>query len=155
MGAIPCGILVFIVDPIHPLNCVYFLIFILGLQQFDGNILGPKILGSSTGLTGFWVISSISLFGGFFGVLGMIIGVPIFAVIYAAIRSLVNTSLKKKNMPDETKKYENLDFVDDKGFHECTPEKVSSKHKHSTFEIQTAPEETCTKKTDSTTKHED
>ncbi|MCI9674841.1 MAG: AI-2E family transporter [Lachnospiraceae bacterium] len=155
LGAIPCGILVFIVDPIHPLNCVYFLIFILGLQQFDGNILGPKILGSSTGLTGFWVISSISLFGGFFGVLGMIIGVPIFAVIYAAIRSLVNTSLKKKNMPDETKKYENLDFVDDKGFHECTPEKVSSKHKHSTFEIQTAPEETCTKKTDSTTKHED
>lgn len=127
LGAIPSGILVFIVDPLHPLNCVYFLLFILVLQQFDGNILGPKILGSSTGLTGFWVISSITLFGGLFGVLGMIIGVPIFAVIYAAIRSLVNTSLQKKNLPHETKKYENLDYVDQDGFHQCIPEKKSSK----------------------------
>lgn len=130
LGAIPCGILVFIVDPIHPLNCVYFLLFILVLQQFDGNVLGPKILGSSTGLTGFWVISSITLFGGLFGVLGMIIGVPIFAVIYAAIRSLVNTSLKKKNLPCETKKYENLDYIDKEGFHESVPEKKSLKHKN-------------------------
>lgn len=117
LGAIPSAILVFIVDPLHPLNCVYFLIFILVLQQFDGNILGPKILGSSTGLTGFWVIFSITLFGGLFGILGMIIGVPIFAVIYAAIRSLVNTYLKKKNLPHETKHYENLDYVDENGFH--------------------------------------
>ncbi|MDE6925378.1 MAG: AI-2E family transporter [Acetatifactor sp.] len=130
LGAIPCGILVFIVDPVHPLNCVYFLLFILILQQFDGNILGPKILGSSTGLTGFWVISSITLFGGLFGVLGMIIGVPIFAVIYAAIRSLVNTSLKKKKLPYETKKYENLDYIDEEGFHESVPEKKNLKHKN-------------------------
>lgn len=131
LGAIPCGILVLIVDPVHPLNCVYFLLFILILQQFDGNILGPKILGSSTGLTGFWVISSITLFGGLFGVLGMIIGVPIFAVIYAAIRSLVNTSLKKKNLPYETKKYENLDYIDAEGLHESVPEKRFSKYKRS------------------------
>ncbi|MCM1214463.1 MAG: AI-2E family transporter [Lachnospiraceae bacterium] len=134
LGAIPCGILVFIVDPLHPLNCVYFLLFILILQQFDGNILGPKILGSSTGLTGFWVISSITLFGGLFGVLGMIIGVPIFAVIYAAIRSLVNTSLKKKELPCETKKYENLDYIDEDGLHENIPEKRDPKHR------QTDPE---------------
>lgn len=129
LGAIPCGILVLIVDPGHPLNCVYFLLFILILQQFDGNILGPKILGSSTGLTGFWVISSITLFGGLFGVMGMIIGVPIFAVIYAAIRSLVNTSLQKKQLPYETKKYENLDYIDAEGFHEHVPEKKEQKHK--------------------------
>ncbi|MCM1063650.1 MAG: AI-2E family transporter [Eubacterium sp.] len=134
LGAIPCGILVFIVDPLHPLNCVYFLLFILILQQFDGNILGPKILGSSTGLTGFWVISSITLFGGLFGVLGMIIGVPIFAVIYAAIRSLVNTSLRKKELPCETKKYENLDYIDEDGLHENILEKRDPKHR------QTDPE---------------
>lgn len=128
LGAIPCGVLVLVVDPSHPLNCVYFLLFILILQQFDGNILGPKILGSSTGLTGFWVISSITLFGGLFGVLGMIIGVPIFAVIYAAIRSLVNTSLKKKHLPYETKKYQNLDYIDENGLHESAPEKKNSKN---------------------------
>lgn len=129
LGAIPCGILIFIVDPIHPLNCVYFLLFILILQQFDGNILGPKILGSSTGLTGFWVISSITLFGGLFGVLGMIIGVPIFAVIYAAIRSMVNTSLKKKNLPYKTKQYEDLDYIDENGFHQNMTDRKTSKYR--------------------------
>lgn len=130
LGAIPCGVLVLVVDPGHPLNCVYFLLFILILQQFDGNILGPKILGSSTGLTGFWVISSITLFGGLFGVLGMIIGVPIFAVIYAAIKSLVNTSLQKKALPCETKKYQNLDYIDEDGLHESVPEKKNSKNRN-------------------------
>ncbi len=118
LGAIPSAVLIFIVDPMHPLNCLYFAIFILALQQFDGNILGPKILGSSTGLTGFWVIFSITLFGGLFGVAGMVVGVPIFAVIYAAARSLVNEKLKKKDMPTETKKYECLEYVDENGFHE-------------------------------------
>lgn len=130
LGAIPCGVLVLVVDPSHPLNCVYFLLFILVLQQFDGNILGPKILGSSTGLTGFWVISSITLFGGVFGVLGMIIGVPIFAVIYAAIKSLVNTSLQKKALPCETKKYQNLDYIDEDGLHESGQEKKNSKNRN-------------------------
>lgn len=118
LGAIPCSILIFVVDPMHPLNCVYFAIFILILQQFDGNFLGPKILGDSTGLTGFWVIFAITVFGGLFGVIGMIIGVPIFAVIYAAIKSLVNTALKKKNMPHETKAYITVGSIDDTGFHD-------------------------------------
>lgn len=107
LGAIPCSILIFVVDPMHPLNCLYFVIFILLLQQFDGNILGPKILGESTGITGFWVIFSITVFGGLFGVPGMIVGVPIFAVIYASIKSLVNSSLqkdcKKGNRPSFTR----------------------------------------------------
>lgn len=121
LGAIPSAILVLIVDPMHPLKCVYFVIFIIILQQFDGNFLGPKILGNSTGLTSFWVIFSITFFGGFFGIIGMIVGVPIFAVIYAAVKSLINTALQKKEMPVETKKYETLDFVDDEGFHELKP----------------------------------
>lgn len=122
LGAIPSTILIFIVDPVHPLNCLYFVIFILVLQQFDGNFLGPKILGNSTGLSGFWVIFSITLFGGLFGVLGMIVGVPFFAVIYAAIKSVINNMLKKKDMPMESKKYVRLDFVDDEGFHDIQNE---------------------------------
>ena len=118
LGAIPSSILIFVVDLAHPLNCVYFIIFILALQQFDGNILGPKILGNSTGITGFWVIFSITLFGGLFGVLGMIIGVPLFAVLYAMIKSFVNASLRKKKMPEGTNSYIKLGAVDTNGFHE-------------------------------------
>lgn len=129
LGAIPTTILIFVVDPGHPLNCVYFVIFILVLQQFDGNILGPKILGNSTGLTGFWVIFSITFFGGLFGVLGMIVGVPIFAVMYAAIKSLVNTSLRKKSMPESTSCYLNVGSVDEEGFHEYIPEYRSKSQK--------------------------
>lgn len=121
LGAVPCTLLIFVVDPLHPLNCLYFVVFILILQQVDGNIIGPKILGSSTGLTGFWVIFAITLFGGLFGVFGMIIGVPILAVIYAAVRAAVNTALARKKMPAETKKYERLEYVDEEGFHEISP----------------------------------
>ncbi|MCM1100483.1 MAG: AI-2E family transporter [Clostridium sp.] len=122
LGAVPSTVLIFLVDPTHPLNSLYFIIFILVLQQVDGNIIGPKILGNSTGLTGFWVIFAITLFGGVFGVPGMIVGVPIFAVIYAAIKSLVNTSLGKKNMPVETGAYLTVESVDDEGnFYEFVP----------------------------------
>ena len=129
LGAIPSAFLILIVDPMHPLRCVYFLLFILVLQQFDGNILGPKILGDSTGLTSFWVIFAITFFGGLFGIFGMIVGVPIFAVIYAAIKSLVNTALAKKELPIESKKYEKLEYVDDIGFHDYAPPVSAAKRK--------------------------
>ena len=122
IGAVPSTILIFLVDPMHPLNAVYFVIFILALQQFDGNILGPKILGNSTGLSGFWVIFSITLFGGFFGIPGMIVGVPIFAVIYAAVKAVVNAALEKKKLPQEIVTYMNVESIDDDGFHEYIPE---------------------------------
>lgn len=102
IGGIPSALLVLMVDPRQAL---YFGILIIVLQQFDGNILGPKILGDSTGLSGFWVIFSITIFGGFFGVLGMIVGVPIFAVFYAGFKSLVNRVLHKKNLPTELDPY--------------------------------------------------
>lgn len=117
LGAIPSAVLILVVDPMHPLNCVYFVIFILVLQQVDGNLIGPKILGDSTGLSGFWVIFAITLFGGLFDVLGMIVGVPIFAIIYAAIRSHVNSALIRKNMPIRSDIYENIECVDDAGIH--------------------------------------
>ncbi len=130
LGAIPSTILIFVVDPGHPLNSLYFVIFILILQQFDGNILGPKILGNSTGISGFWVIFSITLFGGLFGVLGMIIGVPFFAVIYASVKSIINSILRKKNMPMSTADYFDVGLIDEEGFHPYTPDsKISLKEK--------------------------
>ncbi len=90
IGAIPCFFLVLVVSP---KKSIFFLIFILILQQFDGNILGPKILGNSTGLSSFWVLFSIIVFGGLFGFVGMVIGVPVFAVIYDVLRRLINKGL--------------------------------------------------------------
>ena len=93
LGAVPCILLILLVDPIQSL---YFLIFILILQQFDGNILGPKILGESTGLSSFMVIVAIMVGGGLFGVPGMIVGVPVFAVLNAAVWKLIGRSLDEK-----------------------------------------------------------
>ena len=108
LGAIPSTLLILFIDPIQAL---YFLIFVLILQQVDGNIIGPKILGSSTGLSSFWVIFSITLFGGLLGIFGMIIGVPIFAIIFASIKSLVESKLTVKELPTETAKYLRLLYI--------------------------------------------
>lgn len=96
---------------VNPVKCVYFIIFILILQQVDGNIIGPKILGQSTGLSGFWVIFSITVFGGLMGIPGMIIGVPFFAVIYAMIRRMTNKLLTKRGLPLETSRYRDVDYI--------------------------------------------
>ena len=102
IGAVPCALLVFLSSPIQAL---YFIIFILVLQQFDGNILGPKILGDSTGLASFWVLFSILLFGGLFGFAGMVLGVPVFAMIYSVISRLVAHGLRSRALPVETEEY--------------------------------------------------
>ena len=107
-GAVPCLILLFMISPIKSL---YFLIFVLLLQQFDGNILGPKILGESTGVSGIWVIVAITIFGGIWNVPGMIIGVPLFAVLYAAFKSFIEAQLKKRELPSDTFEYMNLDHI--------------------------------------------
>ena len=92
IGAIPCGLLLLLENPMH---CLYFIIFIFVLQQLDGNVIGPKILGNTTGVSSFWVLFAILLFGGMWGVVGMVIGVPLFAVIYDIIRKLVYRGLRK------------------------------------------------------------
>jgi ABC-type Fe3+-siderophore transport system permease subunit len=88
-----------------PLKGLYFIIFILVLQQVDGNIIGPKILGDSTGLSSFWVVFAILLFGGLFGIPGMIIGVPVFAVIFYIIKRILDYILKRKQLPRDTRSY--------------------------------------------------
>ena len=102
IGGIPSALLVLMVDPKQAL---YFGLLVIFIQQFDGNVLGPKILGDSTGLSGFWVIFAITIFGGLFNVFGMVVGVPIFAVFYAGVKSMVNRSLHKKNLPTELTPY--------------------------------------------------
>ena len=110
IGAVPSAFLILMISP---MKCLYFLIFILILQQFDSNILGPKILGDSTGLPSFWVLFSILLFGGLLGFVGMIIGVPAFAVIYRLVSTYVSNNLKKKDLSPRTEDYMELDHIDE------------------------------------------
>ncbi len=102
LGAIPSAILIFLIDPI---KCLEFIIFILILQQLDGNILTPKILGDSTGLASLWVIISVLVGGGLFGPIGMLLGCPAFALLYALIRLGVNKGLEKRKLPVPTDVY--------------------------------------------------
>ncbi len=111
IGAIPSFILIFLVNPVQGL---YFLIFIVVLQQVDGNIIGPKILGDSTGLSPFWVIFSILVFGGLFGIAGMLFGVPIFAVIYYLARRIVDHFLRKYGMPISSAEFVRIERIDPK-----------------------------------------
>lgn len=97
---------------INPFKALVFLIFVIVLQQFDGNILGPTILGNSTGLSSFWVIFSITLFGGLWGIVGLLIGVPIFAVIYALISRVTNILLAKRGLTIDTKEYADLAYIE-------------------------------------------
>lgn len=94
IGAIPSGLIILLADP--P-KTIWFIILIIALQQLDGNVIGPKILGDSTGLPAFWVIFSLLLFGGFFGVFGMLIAVPVFALIYNGIKNFTDKRLAMKN----------------------------------------------------------
>lgn len=110
IGAIPSAFLILLVSP---RKCITFLIFVLILQQLDGNIIGPKILGDSTGLSAFWVVFSILLGGGLFGFIGMIIGVPTFAVLYYLIKTAVESRLKRKMLPVETLTYSDINYIND------------------------------------------
>ncbi len=93
IGAIPSAFIILMVSPI---KCLYFIIIIIVIQQFDGNILGPKILGNTTGLSSFWVLFSIVFFGSMYGFIGMLIGVPLFAVFYDIVERLVRHGLDKR-----------------------------------------------------------
>ena len=89
----------------NPLQAFYFVIFILVLQQVDGNVIGPKILGNTVGISGFWVLASITIAASLFGFAGMILGVPVFAIIYLLISDSVNNKLRKKNLTTDTAAY--------------------------------------------------
>lgn len=102
IGAIPSVLLILIEDPI---KAIWFAIFILALQQLDGNVIGPAILGDRTGLSSFWVLFSIVLFGGLWGLVGMVICVPLFAVIYDLVKKMVYKGLKKNKRLDIWQEY--------------------------------------------------
>ena len=110
IGAIPSAILILL---INPFQCFIFVIFILLLQQFDGNILGPRILGDSVGLSSFWILISITIFSGIFGLPGMIVGVPVFAVIYMLCSDFVKHRLEKKGRPQQTEVYAKINSTED------------------------------------------
>ena len=120
IGAVPCTLLLLLENPTHALM---FLIFVIILQQLDGNVIGPKILGDSTGLSALWVMFGILLYGGLWGILGMLIGVPLMAVIYDIIRQLTYHGLRQKG-------YEGIIDAYNKKFHPSAPPKQSRKATH-------------------------
>ena len=111
IGAIPATLLILIQNPIKAL---WFVLFVLVLQQVDGNIIGPKILSNTTGLSSFWVLFAILLFGGLWGFVGMIIGVPLFAVIYDVLKKFVFHGLRRnEEMELVTTYHDNFGDPDD------------------------------------------
>ena len=105
IGAIPAAIIILLVSPIHAL---YFMVLIFVLQQVDGNIIGPTILGNTTGIASFWVLFSIVIGGGLFGFIGMVLGVPVFAIIYYYFSRSINKRLEAKGLESRTDSYEDL-----------------------------------------------
>lgn len=110
LGAIPSALLLLIE---HPIDALYFCIFILALQMIDGNIIENRILGEKLGISDLWVLVAILVFGGIFGFAGMLLGVPVFAVIYTLINDRVNGRLKRKRYPTDTDVYYSIKMVED------------------------------------------
>lgn len=110
IGAVPSALIILLVDP---LQAFYFVIFIIVLQQVDGNVIGPKILGNTVGISGFWVLISITVAASIFGFAGMLLGVPVFAVIYLIISDIVNSALRRKNRTTVTDDYYGIREVAD------------------------------------------
>ena len=104
IGAIPCTLILLL---INPLSALWFLVFILILQQIDGNIIGPFIMGDYVGLSPFLIMLAIMVGGGLFGFAGMVLGVPVFALIYAIVRATTETRLRERNLPIDSAAYEN------------------------------------------------
>ena len=110
IGAVPSALLILFADP---LKCLYFILIIIILQQFDGNILGPKILGSTTGISSFWVMFSILVGSGLFGVWGMICAVPFCAVIFTLVRDGCHLALRKKGIDYSSETFQNIDHIEE------------------------------------------
>ena len=102
IGGIPAAIIILFVSPIQAL---WFVIIIIVIQQIDGNIIGPKILGDSIGISAFWILFSLLVAAKFMGFVGMVVGVPLFAIFYSIIKEIIENKLSKKGLPVETEKY--------------------------------------------------
>lgn len=136
IGGIPAALLLLIENPLY---AVYFVIFIVVLQMIDGNIIESRIMGVQLGISDFWVLVSILLFGGIFGFGGMLLGVPIFAVIYSLISDAVNKKLLSKRYPIDTDLYYTLQTVNDLP---VTPEtRVSYASTEPSYDLNIEPED--------------
>lgn len=113
IGAIPSAILVLLSEP---KQTIPFIIFVIVLQQIDGNIIGPKILGNKMGLSTFWIMFAILVFGGLFGPIGMFIGVPLFTILYTLLNTFVHNRLKSKSLPLDKRYYSNMTITEDDCF---------------------------------------
>ena len=102
IGTIPSALLICMISPV---KAITFVLFIVVLQQIDGNFVTPAIQRQATGLPSFWVLFAITLFGGLFGLVGLLIAVPCFTIIYELVIDLVNQRLKNKKLPVETEAY--------------------------------------------------
>ncbi|EOR27675.1 MULTISPECIES: AI-2E family transporter [Clostridium] len=102
IGAIPSFIIILFISPV---KAIWFLVIILFIQQLDGNVIGPKILGDSIGISAFWILFSILVAGKLLGIIGMIIGVPLFAIFYSIVKYFIESKLRKKGLNTETKDY--------------------------------------------------
>ena len=109
IGAVPSAFLILMEDPF---KCLIFIIIVLVIQNLNGNVLSPRILGESMGLSGFWVVFAILAGQGIFGFWGMIIGIPLFAVIYSAARSFISSRLDKKGLPAGSDVYTDVKCID-------------------------------------------
>ena len=109
LGAVPSAILILTESPY---KCVIFIVFIIILQQIDGNVIGPKILGDKVGVSSFWILFAILFFGSYWGVIGMIVGVPLFGVIYDLMKRIINFGLTKHGREDMMEDY-NREFQTD------------------------------------------
>ena len=111
IGTVPSAILICFVSPV---KAIIFVLFIIVLQQIDANLITPRIQSNATGLPSFWVLFAITLFGGLFGIVGLLIGVPVFTIIYELVRDLIDKKLAKKNMPIDKEYYEKHDSIEKK-----------------------------------------
>ncbi len=135
IGAIPCCLLLLLSDT--PIKALWFLIFVIILQTIDGNIIAPWILGDQTGLPAVWILISIIIGGGFFGVMGMLLGVPVCAVIYMLIKDFIENRLKKRKLPRHTSSYVgNVDYITADYVHDETSEVVTEEAKPAEQENQ-------------------
>ena len=124
IGAIPSAFIIFMDSP---QKALLFLVLILLIQQLDGNVIGPRILGNTTGISSLGVIISIIIMGEYCGVIGMLVGVPIFAVVISIVKEIVDNKLKSKNKPTDTAEYYSIDSLED-------PHGVHKKHLAKMFE---------------------
>lgn len=138
IGIVIGGVLILFKSPIQ---CLYFVIFELALQQVDGNIIGPRILSGKLSISDFWILVSITVFGGLFGFTGMLLGVPVFTVIYTLIAQAVNSSLKKKKQPLETEAYYRILTVEDLELYRRDYQDATVFYSGDTYEVEYDPDD--------------